>query len=46
MGGVAGRFGHAGACEMPGAYHALLFHKADGSGDVVIDTTRPELLAA
>ncbi len=32
--------------EMPGAYHALLFHKADGSGDIVIDTTRPELLAA
>ena len=32
--------------EMPGAYHALKFHKADGSGDVVIDTTRPELLAA
>jgi valyl-tRNA synthetase len=32
--------------EMPGAYHALAFHKADQSGDVVIDTTRPELLAA
>ena len=32
--------------EMPGAYHALRFHKADGSGDVLIDTTRPELLAA
>ena len=32
--------------EMPGAYHALRFHKADGSGDVMIDTTRPELLAA
>ncbi|HVJ95403.1 MAG TPA: valine--tRNA ligase [Acidimicrobiia bacterium] len=32
--------------DMPGAYHALHFHKADGSGDVVIDTTRPELLAA
>ena len=32
--------------EMPGAYHALHFHKADGSGDIVIDTTRPELLAA
>jgi valyl-tRNA synthetase len=32
--------------EMPGAYHALNFHKTDGSGDVVIDTTRPELLAA
>src|SRR3954447_19362757 len=32
--------------EMPGAYHALRFHRADGSGDVIIDTTRPELLAA
>jgi valyl-tRNA synthetase len=32
--------------ELPGAYHALHFHKADGSGDVMIDTTRPELLAA
>ena len=32
--------------EMPGAYHALRFHTADGSGDVIIDTTRPELLAA
>ncbi len=32
--------------EMPGAYHALRFHKADRSGDVLIDTTRPELLAA
>ncbi len=32
--------------EMPGAYHGLRFHKADGSGDLLIDTTRPELLAA
>jgi valyl-tRNA synthetase len=32
--------------EVPGAYHALRFHRADGSGDVLIDTTRPELLAA
>jgi valyl-tRNA synthetase len=32
--------------ERPGAYYALAFHKADGSGDVMIDTTRPELLAA
>ena len=32
--------------EVPGAYHALRFHKADGTGDVLIDTTRPELLAA
>jgi valyl-tRNA synthetase len=32
--------------EMPGAYHGLAFHKTDGSGDVVIQTTRPELLPA
>jgi len=32
--------------EMPGAYHGLAFHKSDGSGDVVIQTTRPELLPA
>jgi valyl-tRNA synthetase len=32
--------------EMPGAYHKLRFHRADGTGDVAIDTTRPELLAA
>ena len=32
--------------ERPGAYHQLAFHRTDGSGDVVIDTTRPELLAA
>jgi valyl-tRNA synthetase len=32
--------------EVPGAYHGLRFHKADGSGDLLIDTTRPELLAA
>ena len=32
--------------EMAGAYHALRFHRADGAGDVLIDTTRPELLAA
>jgi len=31
--------------EMPGAYHRLAFHKADGS-DIHIETTRPELLAA
>lgn len=30
----------------PGNYHKLAFHKADGSGDVFIETTRPELLAA
>ena len=32
--------------ERPGAYHQLAFHRSDGQGDVVIDTTRPELLAA
>jgi valyl-tRNA synthetase len=32
--------------EMPGAYHAIAFHRSDGNGDVVIETTRPELLAA
>ena len=32
--------------DRPGAYHTLAFHKADGSGDILIDTTRPELLAA
>ncbi|WP_092610389.1 valine--tRNA ligase [Raineyella antarctica] len=33
------------ARDYPGFYHALNFHKPDG-GDVVIETTRPELLAA
>jgi valyl-tRNA synthetase len=32
--------------EMPGAYHGLRFHRSDGAGDLLIDTTRPELLAA
>jgi valyl-tRNA synthetase len=32
--------------ELAGAYHALRFHRHDGAGDVLIDTTRPELLAA
>jgi valyl-tRNA synthetase len=32
--------------ERPGAYHQVAFHRTDGNGDVVIDTTRPELLAA
>jgi valyl-tRNA synthetase len=30
--------------EMPGAYHQVAFHRTDGGGDLVIDTTRPELL--
>ena len=32
--------------EQPAAYHRIAFHKADGSGDVFIETTRPELLPA
>jgi valyl-tRNA synthetase len=32
--------------DQPSAYHRLAFHKSDGSGDVLIETTRPELLAA
>jgi len=32
--------------EMPGAYHGIAFHRTDGNGDVVIQTTRPELLPA
>jgi valyl-tRNA synthetase len=32
--------------ERPGAYHTLTFHRTDGSGDVLIDTTRPELVPA
>lgn len=32
--------------EQPSAYHTLSFHRADGEADILIDTTRPELLAA
>ena len=32
--------------ERPGAYHLLAFHRGDGAGDLLVDTTRPELLAA
>lgn len=32
--------------DQPGAYHRLAFHRTDGHGDILIDTTRPELLAA
>ena len=32
--------------DMPGAYHRLGFPRSDGGGDVFIETTRPELLAA
>jgi valyl-tRNA synthetase len=30
--------------ELTGAYHAVRFARADGQGDVVIETTRPELI--
>ena len=32
--------------EQPGAYHKIHFQKADGSGAVAIETTRPELIPA
>ena len=32
--------------EIAGAYHRLAFHRTDGDGDLLIETTRPELLAA
>lgn len=32
--------------EQPGAYHTIAFQRQDGLGDVLIDTTRPELLPA
>nr|BFF11572.1 hypothetical protein GCM10025699_28750 [Microbacterium flavescens] len=32
--------------DQPAAYHRVAFHKTDGSGDVHIETTRPELLPA
>ncbi len=32
------------ARDYPGAYHRIAFHKTDGTGDVYIETTRPELL--
>jgi valyl-tRNA synthetase len=32
--------------EQPGAYHTLTFHRESGDGDILIDTTRPELLPA
>jgi valyl-tRNA synthetase len=32
--------------DQSAAYHRVAFHKSDGSGDVHIETTRPELLAA
>jgi valyl-tRNA synthetase len=32
--------------DQQASYHRVAFHKSDGSGDIVIETTRPELLAA
>ncbi len=32
--------------EQPAAYHRVAFHRTDGEGDIHIETTRPELLAA
>ncbi|MFC4225189.1 valine--tRNA ligase [Lysinibacter cavernae] len=33
--------------DQPGAYHKLAFHRSDANGDdIIIETTRPELLAA
>jgi valyl-tRNA synthetase len=32
--------------EIPGTYHRLAFHRDGDAGDVFIETTRPELLAA
>ncbi|NLD75523.1 MAG: valine--tRNA ligase [Acidimicrobiales bacterium] len=32
--------------DRQGAYHDLAFHRADGEGDVVISTTRPELVVS
>jgi valyl-tRNA synthetase len=32
--------------EMQGAYHRVKFARADGTGDVLIETTRPELIPA
>jgi valyl-tRNA synthetase len=32
--------------EVPGAYYALRFHGVDGNDDIVIETTRPELIPA
>ncbi|WP_454300286.1 valine--tRNA ligase [Salana multivorans] len=34
------------ARDYPGHYHSLAFHPVGGGDDVVIETTRPELLAA
>ena len=32
--------------EWPGAYHRVAFHRAGAGGDILVETTRPELLPA
>lgn len=32
--------------ERPGAYHSIAFAHSDGNGEVIIETTRPELIAS
>ena len=32
--------------ERPGAYHQIAFHRTDGGDDILIDTTRPELVVS
>ncbi len=32
--------------DQPANYHRLAFHRTDGAGDILIETTRPELLPA
>ncbi|MFA5774561.1 MAG: valine--tRNA ligase [Ilumatobacteraceae bacterium] len=32
--------------ERPGAFHSIAFARGDGTGDVIVETTRPELVAA
>lgn len=32
--------------EQTASFHKVAFHKTDGTGDIVIETTRPELLAS
>ncbi len=32
--------------DQQAAYHRVAFHKSDGTGDILIETTRPELLPA
>jgi hypothetical protein len=41
-----GRAGRDGRPEMPGAYHKVAFHRTDGGGDILIDTTGPSCCPA